>query len=160
MTRLTTLCYIRQGGKTLMLHRNKRPGDYHFGKYNGVGGKFEQGESPSDCLLREVKEETGLTLKSYDFKGIITFPGFDGENDIYTFLYTSNDFEGEIIDPDEGTLSWIPDEQIISLNLWDGDVHFLPWVFEDDYDNRHFDATFIYKDGKYESHSVVFYGGI
>ena len=89
---LSSLCYIRFNGKTLMLKRDKREKDFHKGKFNGVGGKFFPGETPEECLLREVYEETGLTLKKFQYEGLITFPKFDGENDWYTFVYTASDF--------------------------------------------------------------------
>lgn len=120
----TTLCYIEKDGAYLMLHRNKKKNDDNEGKWIGVGGKFEEGESPEECLLREVKEETGLTLVDYRMRGIVTFV-----SDVcpveYMFLYTSTDFEGEMHECDEGELCWVKKERIPSLNLWQGDAVFL-----------------------------------
>ena len=140
-----------------MLKRDKRNKDFHKGKYNGVGGKFLQGETPDECLLREVQEETGLTLNKYQYEGIITFPKFDGENDWYTFVYTSTDFDGEITDSDEGTLHWIEDEKLTSLNLWEGDPYFLKWIYNDEYSSKRFSAKFIYENKKYITHEVKFF---
>ncbi|MEA3424257.1 MAG: 8-oxo-dGTP diphosphatase [Bacillota bacterium] len=156
---LSSLCYIRKDGKTLMLKRDKREKDFHKGKFNGVGGKFESGEIPEECLLREVYEETGLKLVDYQYEGIISFPKFDGVNDWYTFVYTSDDFTGDIVDSDEGTLHWINDGELASLNLWEGDPYFLEWIYSSEYKDRTFSAKFIYIDKKYMSHEVIFNRG-
>lgn len=121
---LTTLCYIEQNESYLMLHRVTKPNDISKGKWIGVGGHFEALESPEDCLLREVKEETGLTLTAYRFRGIVTFLYNDEEAE-YMCLYTADAFEGELTKCDEGHLKWIPKEQIGTLNLWEGDRIFL-----------------------------------
>ena len=115
----TTLCYIRKNDKFLMLHRISKKNDINKGKWIGVGGHFEEGESPDDCLIREVKEETGYILNSYLLRGIVTFntPSLTE----YMFLYTSDDFSGSLIDCDEGKLEWIEINKINELNLWDGD---------------------------------------
>lgn len=120
---LTTLCYIEQDGKYLMLHRIKKEIDVNKDKWIGVGGHFEQDESPEECLLREVKEETGLTLLSWKFRGIITFV-CNGWNTEYMCLYTADNFEGELIECEEGELVWIPKEEVFQLNLWEGDKIF------------------------------------
>lgn len=156
---LSSLCYIRSDGKTLMLKRDKREKDFHKGKFNGVGGKFLPGETPEECLLREVYEETGLTLKKFQYEGLITFPKFDGENDWYTFVYTASDFEGELIESDEGSLHWIEDDRLCSLNLWEGDPYFLEWIYNKEYQDRTFSSKFIYVDKKYIAHEVSFNGG-
>ena len=119
----TTLCYIRKNDKFLMLHRTSKKNDINKGKWIGVGGHFEEGESPDDCLIREVKEETGYILNSYLLRGIVTFntPSLTE----YMFLYTSDDFSGSLIDCDEGNLEWIEINKINELNLWDGDRIFL-----------------------------------
>lgn len=119
----TVLCYIERDGKYLMLYRNRKKNDVNAGKYIGVGGKFEAGESPEECLLREVKEETGLTLRSYAFRGVVTFV-FDGESE-YMFLYTADGFEGTLTDCNEGELHWIDKDALPSLSLWEGDRLFL-----------------------------------
>lgn len=126
---LTTLCYIEKDGNYLMMHRTKKEEDINEGKWIGVGGHFEAGESPEDCLLREVKEETGLTLTSYRLRGIITF-SYDGWGCEYMHLYTADAFEGTLTDEqmqacDEGELHWVPKEKLLDLELWEGDRIFL-----------------------------------
>ena len=121
-TKLTTLCYMERGGEYLMLHRTKKENDENRDKWIGVGGKFEPGESPEDCILRETKEETGLTLTSYRLRGVLTFVYNDDDDEMeYIFLYTADDFTGELADCNEGTLEWVPKTEINSLNLWEGD---------------------------------------
>lgn len=127
---LTTLCYIEKDKSYLMLHRVSKKHDVNKDKWIGVGGHFEQGESPEDCLLREVKEETGLTLKSYRFRGILTFNFNDNESE-YICLYTADGFEGELRDCDEGTLEWVPKSEIHNLNLWEGDKIFFDLLNQD-----------------------------
>ncbi len=127
---LTTLCYIEKDKSYLMLHRVSKKHDVNKDKWIGVGGHFEQGESPEDCLLREVKEETGLTLKSYRFRGILTFNFNDNESE-YICLYTADEFEGELRDCDEGTLEWVPKSEIHNLNLWEGDKIFFDLLNQD-----------------------------
>jgi len=120
----TTLCYIEQDGKWLMLHRNVLVDDANKDKWIGVGGKLEKGESPEDCLLREVYEETGLTLKTQRFRGIITFVS-DVWPDEYMYLFTSDAFSGTIGKCDEGELVWVDKYKIEALALWEGDRIFL-----------------------------------
>ena len=122
--KLTTLCYIEQDGRYLMLHRVKKKADINAGKWIGVGGHFEEGESPEECLLREVREETGLLLTRYAFRGIITFLS-DAQEAEYMCLYTADAFTGSLRDCAEGDLQWIPKEEIGALNLWGGDQLFL-----------------------------------
>ena len=121
---LTTLCYIEKENSYLMLHRVKKKKDLNKGKWIGVGGHIEFGESPEDCIVREVKEETGLELTSYRLRGIITFVT-DQKQSEYIFLYTADGFEGEIKTCEEGILKWIEKDKIPSLNLWEGDRVFL-----------------------------------
>lgn len=126
----TTLCYIEQDEKYLMLLRNKKKVDVNKGKWIGVGGHFENDESPEECVLREVYEETGLTLTDYRLRGIITFTSDKWDTD-YMHLYTATGFTGELKDCDEGELKWIPKSEILDLNLWEGDRVFLKLLFED-----------------------------
>lgn len=117
---LSTLCYIEKDGKYLMMHRIKKTNDINQGKWIGVGGHFEQDETPEECLLREVKEETGFTLLDFRLRGILTFLADDFPAE-YIFLYTANQFNGEQVQCDEGVLEWIKKEDISSLALWEGD---------------------------------------
>ena len=153
--KLATLCYVidRKNSATLMIHRIKKENDVHEGKWNGLGGKFEENESPEECVIREVKEESGLDIKSPKLHGFITFPLFDGKDDWYVFVFTADKFTGKLIDSDEGNLEWIPNDKIIDLNLWDGDAIFLNWLKND----KFFSAKFVYNNGKMENYSVNFY---
>ena len=116
----TTLCYIEQNNQYLMLHRISKKQDVNKDKWIGVGGKFEPGEAPEECLLREVKEETGLTLLSYRFRGVLTFC-CDAAEPEYIFLYTADRFEGALTACDEGELTWVDKSAVYDLNLWEGD---------------------------------------
>jgi len=115
---LATLCYIKRDGCTLMVYRNKKVNDIHERKWNGLGGKFEAGETPGECVIREVFEESGLSIHNPNLCGLLIFPKFKG-NDWYVFVFTAHEFSGELIDSPEGRLEWIPDEKILSLNLWE-----------------------------------------
>ena len=151
--KIGTLCYITDSEKTLMLHRVKKENDMHEGKWNGLGGKLEAGESPEECVIREVYEESGLTIKNPKLKGIITFPKFNEIDDWLVFVYTANDFEGNTIDSDEGVLEWIHNSKLLDLNLWEGDKVYLKWLDK----NELFSAKFIYKKRKLVDFDVVFY---
>ena len=123
--RNTTLCYIRNDkGQTLLLHRVKKENDLNKDKWIGVGGGFEDKESPEDCLLREVYEETGLTLTAYRYRGIVTFVSDEWETE-YMHLFTADGFAGELIECDEGELEWIAKDRLLELTLWEGDKIFL-----------------------------------
>lgn len=147
-TKLTTLCYIEKNEKYLMLHRVLKKNDINKDKWIGVGGHFEKGESPEDCLLREVKEETGLILTAYQFRGIITFvfssqgKGTDTE---YMCLYTADEYEGELISCSEGNLEWVNKKDIFSLNLWEGDKLFFRLMEEG---RPFFSLKLVYQDDK------------
>ena len=119
----TTLCYLEQDGCYLMLHRVKKKNDLNEHKWVGIGGHAEEGESPEDCLLREAKEETSLTLTSWRFRGLVTFVS-DQWGTEYMCLYTADGFEGELSDCDEGCLEWVAKKDIPKLNLWKGDLIF------------------------------------
>ncbi len=149
---LATLCYIKHDGCTLMVHRNKKANDIHEGKWNGLGGKFEPGETPEECVIREVYEESGLSIRDPKLCGLLLFPGFKG-NDWYVFVFTAIDFSGELIDSPEGKLEWIPDENVLGLNLWESDHIFMPWIRR----GKFFSAKFIYEEDKLNGHQVVFH---
>lgn len=151
--KLATLCYIKKNGRTLMLHRVKKKDDVHEGKWNGLGGKFEAGESPEDCVIREVLEESGLKIKSPALKGVLTFPGFAKDEDWYVFVYTASRFTGRLIDSPEGNLEWVPDRNLLKLNLWEGDRVFLPLLKR----RGHFSGKFHYKNGHLVKYSVEKY---
>ena len=121
--RMSTLCYIEKDNKYLMLHRVVKKNDVNKDKWIGVGGHFEYGESPEDCVLREVKEETGYTLTSYQYRGLVTFVFADVEME-YMSLFTADGFEGEPIECNEGILEWVDKKDIYQLNLWEGDKIF------------------------------------
>lgn len=140
----TTLCYIQQDGCYLMLHRTKKKGDENAGKWIGVGGKFEEGESPEECLVREVREETGLLLSSWRLRGIITF-AYEGWPTEYMFLYTADEFTGHLTETcSEGELAWVPISRVCSLPLWEGDQIFLRLLAED---APFFSLKLCYRDG-------------
>ena len=123
----TTLCYIRRGGDYLMLHRIKKKNDLNQDKWIGIGGKFEDKESPEDCLLREVREETGLTLTQYRYRGIVTFVS-DRWPTEYMHLFTVDSWTGSLKDCDEGVLEWIPRSRLLELPHWEGDAIFLELI--------------------------------
>ena len=125
----TTLCYIEKENKYLMLHRTSKKKDGNKDKWIGVGGHFEKGESPEECLLREVKEETGLELTSYQFRGIVTFISNEWPDE-YMCLYTADRYTGDIGNCDEGELVWVEKEKIMDLNIWEGDKIFLKLLME------------------------------
>lgn len=126
----TTLCYLERDGAYLMLHRIKKEHDLNQDKWVGVGGKFEDGESPEDCLFREVREETGLTLTRFRFRGVVTFVSNEWETE-YMFLYTADGFSGELTDSDEGVLEWVKKSEVEALPIWAGDRIFLRLIAAD-----------------------------
>lgn len=144
---LTTLCYIEKENKYLMLHRTKKENDINKGKWVGIGGKFEKGETPSECLLREIKEETGLKALHYNFRGIVIF-NYNQEEPLYMYLYTCGDFSGELIkDCDEGELKWVEKTEIFNLNLWEGDKIFLELLLKE--------SPFFYLSLDYENDKLI-----
>ena len=154
--KLATLVYVQRNGQTLMLHRVKKENDMHQGKWNGLGGKLELGESPEECAVREVREESGLIARNPRLRGILTFPAFAKNEDWYVYVFTIHDFVGELHPPDEsleGNLAWIDNHVLLDLNLWPGDRVFLPWLNQPHF----FSGKFIYDDGQFVSHDVVFH---
>lgn len=126
----STLCYLLRGDEVLMLHRVKKERDINKDKWIGIGGKFEFEESPDECLLREAKEETGLTLTSWRCRGIVTFLNEGGEGE-YMYLFTADGFQGEMIECDEGNLEWVSREFLETLPMWEGDKIFLNLLWQD-----------------------------
>ncbi len=142
----STLIYIERGDEYLMLHRTKKENDLNHDKWIGVGGKFEQDESPEECMLREAREETGLTLTRWRYRGIVTFVSDVWETE-YMHLFTADRWTGEIRDCDEGELDWIKKERLLSLHLWEGDKIFLRLLDSD--------APFFSLKLRYEGETLV-----
>lgn len=120
----TTLCYLERDGKYLMLHRVKKENDMNRDKWLGIGGKFEPGESPEDCALREIREETGLTVTDWEYRGIVTFVSEEFGTE-WMHLFWSDSFTGTLTDCDEGELAWIGKRELLTKELWQGDRIFL-----------------------------------
>ena len=142
----TTLCYIKKDDKYLLLHRTKKKDDPNEGKWIGVGGHIEDGESPEECLLREVKEETNLTLTSYRYRALITFVSdvYETEN---MYLFTADAFDGELdYACDEGELEWVSKDKLLDLPMWEGDKKFLPLIMDETI--KFFTMELIYKGDK------------
>lgn len=127
----TSLCYIERGREYLMLHRVKKENDENRDKWIGIGGKFEEGESPEECMAREMREETGLTPRAWRYRGIVTFVSNEWGTE-YMHLFTCNDFTGTIRECDEGDLEWIDREALLSLPIWEGDKIFLRLLATDE----------------------------
>ena len=129
--RNTTLVHLERDGCYLMLHRVKKENDENRDKWVGIGGKFEPGESPEDCARREVREETGLTMRSWHYRGIVTFVS-DQWGTEYMHLFHSADFSGELIPCDEGELEWVDKRRLLRLPIWEGDKIFLRLLDSDE----------------------------
>ena len=127
---MTTLCYIEKENQYLMMHRVKKEKDINKDKWVGIGGHFEENESPEECLLREVSEETGLMLLNYRLRGIITFISDRWQTE-YMFLYTADRFEGEVGSCDEGNLEWVDKARVYELPIWEGDKIFFRLLEQD-----------------------------
>ena len=127
----TTLCYITHGEDVLMLHRVKKKNDINKDKWIGIGGKFEEGESPDECLLREALEETGLKLTSWHCRGIVTFLTDELSQGEFMYLFTCDGFEGELKICDEGDLQWVSREFLDKLPKWEGDAIFLELLWQE-----------------------------
>lgn len=155
---LTTLCYIEKDGCYLMMHRIRKANDLNEGKWVGIGGHFEEGEGPEECLVREVKEETGLVLTSYRFRGIVTFVSDEWGTE-YMTLFTADGFEGEITDDqmnqcEEGILAWVPKEEVVELPIWEGDLIFLKMLLEEEH---FFTLKLIYEGDRLVKHESRVY---
>ena len=146
----TTLCYIEKDDNVLMLYRNKKRMDINGGKWIGVGGHVEENETPDECIIREVKEETGLTLLDFKLVGKIIFYIDDLVEECY--LYRSFNFIGELIECSEGDLMWKPKNKIFDLNLWEGDYLFLTRMFKND---DYFEMELHYKNDKLISYHIL-----
>jgi 8-oxo-dGTP diphosphatase len=146
---LATLGYVMSpdGKRVLLVHRNRRPGDAHFGKFNGLGGKLEVGEDVVTCMRREIREESGLECERLLLRGTISWPGFGkGGEDWFGFVFRIDQFSGSPrTDNNEGMLDWVEVERILTLPLWEGDHHFLPLVFAGD---SQFHGVMPYRDGR------------
>jgi 8-oxo-dGTP diphosphatase len=150
--KIGTLCYVKDNGKTLMIHRVKREDDIHKGKWNGLGGKVESGETPEECVIREIYEESGLKIRNPVLRGFLTFPEFAGDY-WFVFVYTATEFDGRLIESEEGVIRWIDDSDIKKLRLWDGDLIFLEWIAKE----KFFSAKFNYDGEKLRDYNVVFH---
>ena len=139
----TVLCYIEQDNKYLLIYRNKKKNDLNEGKYLGIGGHIEPGESKEEAVVREVKEETGLTLLSFKYRGLVHFKDDDYQENMY--LFTSHEFEGTLKECDEGELHWIDKDKVLDLPCWEGDKYFLSELIKD---NPPFEMSLIYKNKK------------
>ncbi|MCL2361578.1 MAG: 8-oxo-dGTP diphosphatase [Defluviitaleaceae bacterium] len=152
--KLGTLCYIEKNNQYLMLHRTKKQNDMHRGRYVGLGGKFETGESPEDCVVREVFEESGLHIKNPQLRGILTFPGFFKQEDWYVFLFVATEFTGEMQPCEEGKLVWVDKNKLNELPMHGGDRYFLKWLDEH---KGIFSAKYIYEHGVFKDYQLTVY---
>ena len=142
--RETTLCYLEQDGRYLMLYRNAKPDDVNAGKWIGLGGKLEAGETPDECVCREIFEETGLTLTAYTYRGIVDFDSdCDGTERMH--LFTATGWEGTLHACDEGELRWIPKKELPAYPMWEGDIAFLQALWRD---TPFFTLTLTYRGGR------------
>jgi 8-oxo-dGTP diphosphatase len=135
-----------------LVQSNKKANDIHEGKWNGLGGKFEAGETPEECVIREVLEKSGLSIHNPKYCGLLVFTNFKA-NDWYVFVFTAREFTGELIDSPEGKLEWIPDDKLHDLNLRESDHIFFPWI---DAGNS-FSAKFEYEGDEMRAYNVVFH---
>jgi 8-oxo-dGTP diphosphatase len=152
--KIATLCYVRNSWKTLMMHRIKKENDMHEWKWNWLGWKMESWETPEECSIREIKEESWLDVIKQTLKWVITFPEFSKWETRYCYLFTIDKFKWELIeDCNEWELCWINNDKLLDLNLWDWDKIFLKWLDQD----KFFSAKFNYKDWELLDYKVNFY---
>lgn len=146
--KVATLCYVEKDNQYLMLHRTMKEDDIHKNLWIGLGGKLEAGESPEECVIREVFEESGLKIISPVLRGVLTFPSFADDvinsDDWYVFLFTANNFSGSIKESDEGKLMWIDKEKLNEYPMHEGDVHFIEWIQKN---KGVLSAKYIYENG-------------
>lgn len=152
--KIGTLCYIKQDNQILMLHRVKKKNDLHQGLWVGLGGKVEPGESPEECIIREVYEESGLSIQQPRMRGILTFPCDGIDDDWYVFLFTATEFTGEMISSPEGDLQWINTDAFEALPMHEGDRLFLHWLDQND---GFLSAKCEYSYGKLIGHRFIEY---
>ena len=152
--KMTTLCYIEQEGKYLMLHRVKKHHDINAGKWIGVGGHVENGETPEECLLREVKEETGLVLTAYRLRGLVTFLSDVCDPELMC-VFTADAFDGALIECDEGELAWVEKSDVLALPTWEGDRVFLERLLSGD--ERFFSIKLRYEGDKLVEKKITDY---
>lgn len=152
--KMTTLCYIEKEEKYLMLHRVKKHHDINAGKWIGVGGHVENGETPEECLLREVKEETGLVLTAYRLRGLVTFLSDVCEPELMC-VFTADAFDGEMIECDEGELAWVEKSDVLALPTWEGDRVFLERLLSGD--ERFFSIKLRYEGDKLVEKKITDY---
>lgn len=152
--KLMTLCYIKKNGKTLMLHVTKKD-SISTGFWNGLGGKFEEGETPEECVIREVREESGLELIEPKLKGRITFVDVakGSKNNGHVYVFVADKFTGKLINSAEGILEWVEDSKLDSLKRHEADTIFTKWLDQENF----FSAKFIYKGDKLIDYKVNFY---
>ena len=150
----TTLCYIENNDQYLMLHRIKKQNDMNQGKWIGVGGHVEDQETPEECLVREVKEETGFTLTSYKFRGLVTFINNEGESELMC-VFTADGYTGELIECNEGELCWIDKNTVPELPAWEGDKVFLDLLLSGE--ERFFSIKLQYEGDKLVGKSIYLY---
>lgn len=150
---MSTTCYIKKDNKYLMLHRTKKKNDINEGKWVGPGGKLEKNESPEECIIREVMEETGLNLKSLHLRGFVTYVSEDWDTE-YMYVFVSDKVDGNIIECNEGDLKWIDEKDLFNLNMWEGDREFLKIILET---KKIFSAKFKYDGDKLEESNIITY---
>lgn len=150
----TTLCYIEKDNKYLMLHRVKKENDLNKDKWVGIGGKFEENETPDECMLREAYEETGLKLTNYRLRGVVTFLSDEYEGE-YMYLYTATEYEGNLIECNEGNLEWVPIDEVCKLPIWEGDKLFFDELIRDE---GFFTMKLRYEGDKLVEHNTKYHG--